>query len=163
LAGVLDLTAQLKPRVIVEIGCDRGGTLYAWRQLCNRVYGITLPVNDWTSGGQEGYPLDSHGAIVLKADSHDPASRHWLVKQLRGAWIDVLHIDGDHSYVGVRADYAEYSPLVRSGGLVLIHDVLNIRDPRVDVPRFWAEIGGRGRVIAQRTGVPLGFGVLEME
>ena len=28
--------------VIVEIGCDRGGTLWAWRQVCPTVFGVTL-------------------------------------------------------------------------------------------------------------------------
>lgn len=162
LAEALAAVCAVAPQIIVEIGCDRGGTLYAWRQVCDEVYGITLPLNDWASGGQEGYPLVTHGAAVLLGDSHDPTSLEWLASRLDGRSVDVLHIDGDHSYDGVKADYEMYSPMVRRGGLVLIHDVLNELDPRVDVPRFWAEID-RGYVIAQRGGRPLGFGVLTKE
>lgn len=163
LVQAIELTAALEPEIIVEIGCDRGGTLYAWRQICDEVYGITLPVNDWAGGGQEGYRLATHDADVFLGDSHDSVSLDWLRTCLAGRSVDMLHIDGDHSYEGVKSDYEMYSPLVRSGGLVLIHDVLNDRDVRVDVPQFWAEIGTRGRIIAQQTGNPLGFGVLEME
>ena len=32
--------------------------------------------------------------------------------------LDLLFIDGDHSYEGVRQDYKMYSKLVRDGGLI---------------------------------------------
>jgi cephalosporin hydroxylase len=163
LAQALALVASIAPAVIVEIGCDAGGTLYCWRQLCDRVYGITLVDNSPATGGQQ-YPLTDHGAVVLRADSHDPLSVAWLIDQLDGCQVDVLHIDGDHSYDGVRADYEMYSPVVRPGGLVLFHDVLNVWDQRVDVPRFWADLtGGVGRVITSRRARPLGFGVFTKE
>lgn len=37
--------------------------------------------------------------------------------------IDVLLIGGDHSYGGCLADLVNYVPLVRPGGIVLVHDV----------------------------------------
>lgn len=36
--------------------------------------------------------------------------------------IDYLHIDADHSYEGVRADWRRYWPLVASHGIVTLHD-----------------------------------------
>lgn len=36
--------------------------------------------------------------------------------------IDLLFIDGDHSYDGCRADWDGFSPLVNPGGVVVIHD-----------------------------------------
>lgn len=153
------LVAEHRPRIIVEIGCDAGGTLYCWRQLCSTVYGITLADNSAPTGGQ-GYPLNDHGALVHVGDSHDPASLAWLHEQLAGRPVDVLHIDGDHTYEGASKDYAMYAPLVRAGGLVLIHDVLNTR---VDVPRFWVELAGdQGHVIASKRPRPVGFGVLKV-
>ena len=89
--------------MIVEIGCDRGGTLYCWRQLCDRVYGITLAENTRAGGGSEGYPLHEHGAVVWLGDSHDPAALEWLVWELDDDPVDVLFIDGDHSYAGRHA------------------------------------------------------------
>ena len=37
---------------------------------------------------------------------------------------DVVLIDGDHSYEGIKADYEKYEPFVKENGLILIHDVL---------------------------------------
>lgn len=162
LAQAVALVEALQPRIVVEIGCDAGGTLYCWRQLGAEVYGITLPDNSPPTGGQ-GFELVTFGAHVLRADSHDPTSLSWLVEQLDGRPVDVLHIDGDHSYGGVALDFAAYSPLVRPGGLVLVHDVLNPHDKRVDVPRWWAEITAErpdASVIASRRSRPVGFGVL---
>lgn len=42
--------------------------------------------------------------------------------------IDLLFIDGDHSAGGVRADWENYSPLVRRNGLVLFHDAMNQKE-----------------------------------
>jgi len=38
--------------------------------------------------------------------------------------IDVLLIDGDHSYDGVRTDYERFEPHVKEGGLILLHDAM---------------------------------------
>lgn len=160
LAMAVAEVVKVAPRIVVEIGCDAGGTLFAWRQICGEVYGITLPDNSYPTGGT-CYPLADHGATVWRGDSHDPASLAWLADRLAGRPVDVLHIDGDHSYEGVRGDWQAYAPLVRAGGLVLVHDVLNHRDRRVDVPRFWAELtlAMPGRVLAAPSN-PLGFGVI---
>ena len=41
------------------------------------------------------------------------------------AWdkpIDVLFIDGNHTYDAVKADYSKYEPFVNKWGLILLHD-----------------------------------------
>ena len=37
--------------------------------------------------------------------------------------LDVLFIDGDHTYEGVKDDFLSYSPLIRRGGIVAFHDI----------------------------------------
>jgi len=37
--------------------------------------------------------------------------------------IDLLYIDGDHTLAGAFADFNGYSPLVRPGGYILLHDI----------------------------------------
>lgn len=144
---VLEEIEALDPlRVIVEIGCDQGGTLYAWRSVCERVYGITLADNEYDAGGS-GKPLLAHGATVRVGDSHDPASLEWLTDELgvlrlpEGEYttdpVDVLVLDGDHTAAGVVADLVMYGPLVRPGGMILLHDINSGADPRVHVPEVW--------------------------
>lgn len=148
LAAVVELARSARPLIIVEIGCDRGGTLYAWRQICREVYGITLADNGQDAGGS-GLPLERHGAQVHVGDSHSPAARAWLCNHLYATnldrWcplVDVLAIDGDHTYEGVWADLEMYGPLVKPGGLILLHDIHSVPphpEFRLDVPRVWAE------------------------
>jgi len=161
LAAVVGVVAEIEPQVIVEIGCDAGGTLFCWRQVCDTVFGITLEDNSWPTGGQS-YLLDTHSATVLRGDSHDPASKAWLQGQLAGRPVDVLHIDGDHSYDGVNADYETYAPFVRDGGLVLVHDVFNQWDKRVEVHRWWAERFPDAQTISSKRSRPIGFGVIKV-
>lgn len=42
--------------------------------------------------------------------------------------LDILYIDGDHSYAGVKADYERHVPRVKDGGIVLFHDTLSWPD-----------------------------------
>src|SRR5262252_1625797 len=122
----LEMVQGCEPQVILEIGCDRGGTLYAWRQVCERVYGITTKDNSYESGGS-GLPLETHGAVVHIGDSHERTATAWLAGQLGHGYdptdlldpVDVLVLDGDHTVWGVRQDLAMYGPLVRPGGLIL--------------------------------------------
>jgi len=165
LAAALALVREARPRVVVEIGCDRGCTLYCWRQVCGRVYGITTADNSAESGGS-GLPLDPRGAEVLTGDSHDRASLAWLVTRLwdrPGAGVDVLVIDGDHSPAGVLADLGMYGPLVRARGLILLHDVTPSADPRSRVHEVWPELAARfeSSVIANPDG-GYGWGVIRV-
>jgi len=52
--------------------------------------------------------------------------------------IDVLLIDGNHSYEGVKADYERFEPFVKEGGIILLHDVLWAHKGVVKF--FWDEI-----------------------
>jgi len=52
----------------------------------------------------------------------------------------LLFIDGDHSYDGVRADFENYAPLVRPGGLIAFHDVDSASHPASEVDRLWKQL-----------------------
>jgi len=36
--------------------------------------------------------------------------------------VDFLFIDGDHSYEGLKGDWTSWSPLIKPGGVVALHD-----------------------------------------
>jgi predicted O-methyltransferase YrrM len=58
-------------------------------------------------------------------------------------WLDVLFIDGDHSYEAVCKDIGNYVQWVRKGGLILMHDV----DPQVSAEQIaaWGWVKGDPR------------------
>jgi predicted O-methyltransferase YrrM len=43
-------------------------------------------------------------------------------------FLDILFIDGDHSYSGTLADLIRFTPYVKRGGLIMCHDVAPIQD-----------------------------------
>lgn len=46
--------------------------------------------------------------------------------------IDFIFIDGDHSEVGLLADWRAWSPLVEPGGIVALHDSRSTPDRQID-------------------------------
>lgn len=138
---------------VLEVGCDAGGTLYVWSQLAETVYGITLPVNTLESWGTN-HPLDNHGASVYFADSHSDEAKTWA----RSLTVDLLFIDADHTYEGVKEDFTSYAPQVRPGGWVVLHDIAAVDG----IARFWSELDGDKHEIV-RTRNPYGFGIWTKE
>ncbi len=154
LASFLALLADDPPQVVVEIGSDAGGTLWAWQQLpgVRRVVGVDQPHAGFSSGAA----LNEHGCEVVYGDSHDPKTLGAL-KELLG-WddlnydtnmepVDLLFIDGDHRYEGVKQDFEMYSPLVHDAGMVAFHDICHHPNhPDVGVDLLWRHLGGDGAV-----------------
>lgn len=55
---------------------------------------------------------------VRQGRSHDHASQ-WQRP------IDLLFLDGDHSYEAVKQDYLDWAPKIRPGGYLALHDVVH--------------------------------------
>lgn len=49
---------------------------------------------------------------------------HQQAQQWQGP-IDLLFLDGDHSYAAVRQDFEDWAPKVRAGGYLVMHDVVH--------------------------------------
>lgn len=122
LAMLLRIVAAAHPVLIVELGCDVGGSLYAWRQLGAAVIGVSFGPED----SQWARVID-HGATVIEGDTHDPATQEKLVTELAGRVPGFVFIDGDHSEDGCRQDW---ELAVRLGApMVGFHDVSEYRLP----------------------------------
>lgn len=162
LAPLLGLVRRLEARVVVEIGSAKGGTFYAWAQVTRPdalLVSIDLPGGAFGGRlrGVDVGPLARDGQAVeaIRGDSHDPETFERLLSVLGGRPVDVLFIDGDHSYAGVRDDFERYAPLVRPGGLVALHDIVpHPPGSACEVDRFWLELsaGRRSRELVDRGG-----------
>jgi len=72
-----------------------------------------------------------------------------LKQKLGGRKIDLLFIDGDHRYDGVKADFLSYLPFLAPNGKVAFHDVLPayreadgsfVNGWVIKVDRFWRDV-----------------------
>jgi predicted O-methyltransferase YrrM len=148
LLWLLGLLHGQPPATVVEIGTDEGGTLLVWTRAASpdallvaldiRPLGLLGRLSAWAVL-RRGFARDGQRVeLLMPVDSHDPRTCERLRRRLAGRAIDFLFIDGDHTYEGVKRDFEMYSPLVRPGGLVALHDVIAGDEP--EVVRYWQEL-----------------------
>jgi predicted O-methyltransferase YrrM len=172
IAAFLERAAALRPRVVVEIGTASGGTLFLLTRVAAPdalLISLDLPGGRFGGGYQawrkplyRSFATAGQRIHLLRGNSHDPALAARLRQLLGGRAIDLLFIDGDHSYAGVQADFATYAPLVRPGGLVAFHDIVpDPRQPDMQVERFWREVAARypSAELIESPGEQAGYGI----
>lgn len=102
---------------IMEIGVREGSSTAAFllglRESGGRLWSVDKEGRCWAA------VTEAPEWTFIHADSRDAAT----VKAQAPAIVDVLMIDGWHDGEFVRADVANYAPLVRTGGCILMHDV----------------------------------------
>lgn len=95
----------------------------------------SIDVNPGCGGVIEGCP-NWH---FVHGNTQDPAS---ILPRLPDQ-VDVLMIDGNHNAIPVRNDLENYAPLVRPGGLILMHDI-TIEFPITEcmISKGWQDCSG---------------------
>lgn len=102
----------------------------------------------------EALELEGYVTRLILADSTSPTTAK-AVRSLGG--FDLVFIDGDHRYEGVKNDWENYGPL---GKVVVFHDI--VRHPTgarnaPEVWRLWEEIeGNKSQFIAPDSLMGLG-------
>ena len=125
---------------IFEIGVRRGiSTLAFLRGLDKRLE--TIPPDE---GRGFLYSIDiDDRSDAIRTKSYQYLKKNWefiLGDSTKIVWdkeIDILFIDGNHTYEYCKADYEKYEPFVKEGGFIFLHDVLF---PRYGVKDYWKEI-----------------------
>jgi len=150
LSSLIRIAIDRKPKVILEIGTATGGTLFVLSRIAPKdatIISIDLP------GGKygEGYPMwripyyksfaaHKQKMILFRGDSHAQSIFEKVKKILGSKQLDLLFVDGDHTYSGVKQDFEIYGPLVKKGGLIVFHDICqHPAETGVEVKRFWDE------------------------
>ena len=151
LSPLISLLKRRRLRTVVEIGTEKGGTLYAWCRIARPdalIISIDLPGGPFGGGYTfndmkkfRKFRKKNQKLRFLRKDSHKADTKRELIKKLNGRKIDFLLIDGDHRYPGVRKDWQFYSPLVKENGIIAFHDILfHPKVPACTVDRLWKEI-----------------------
>ncbi len=119
--------AEIKPKIIIEIGTARGGTLLIWSSLASeQAISCDLVHHDAQKPLLEALPPPGSKCKVklLTGNSHEAAFKQRVAQELSGRKADFLFIDGDHTEAGVTADYNDYKEFVRPGGIIAFHDIV---------------------------------------
>ncbi|MFC1458338.1 glycosyltransferase [Microvirga arabica] len=143
------VVAAAQPRLVVELGTHHGVSYAAFceavlrNQLTTRCIAVDTWLGDEHSGsyGQEVYE-DLHNFHDARYGSFSQLVRSSFDGALNfvaDASVDLLHIDGMHTYEAVRHDFEAWLPKLSKRGVVLFHDTV-VRERDFGVWRLWAEV-----------------------
>ena len=97
--------------VIIEIGIYKGSSARAFSILFDKVYSIDIVPK----------AIDHLKEFNLK-NVYPILRDEKTIEKFNNGSIDVVYIDGDHTYEGVMKDIEEYYPKIKSGGYLAGHD-----------------------------------------
>lgn len=146
-----DLVRNTKPKVIVELGTHKGNSLFSMAQaikdgeLGTKLYGI----DTWEGDPQAGYYGEDIYKEFLKISKKYYKDVNIIplkmlfddaLKEFKDNSIDILHIDGLHTYEAVKHDFDTWLPKVKKDtGIILFHDVCETKDD-FGVYKLWEEL-----------------------
>lgn len=154
------LVKSAKPKVVVEIGSARGrSTCFMGMALRENGAGKIFAIDPHTvTAWNDANSVDTFDILKGNVASLGLNDFVEILRKTSGevaeSWnqeIDLLFIDGDHSYEGAKHDWDLFSPFVKPFGSVIFHDTLwDLKpDPRyarpdMGVPRLVEELRCQG-------------------
>lgn len=143
------LVDVLRPKTFVELGTYAGVSYFGF---CQAVQALGLPTRCFAVDTWRG---DEHGgfyseAVYQKVLAHNEAQYSHFSRLVRSTFddalshfsdgsVDLLHIDGLHTYDAVRHDFDTWRSKVADGGVILFHDT-NVRERGFGVYRIMEEL-----------------------
>ena len=166
------LMQLLRPKRVVELGTHKGDSYCAFCQAVDTLDLDTVcyAIDTWAGDGQAGY----YGTEVLAELQayHDPRYGRFssliqglfddALDRFEDQTIDLLHIDGLHTYEAVKHDFETWLPKMTCRGVVLLHDV-NEHQTDFGVWKLWREIEERYPHCGFRYGHGLGIAAVGEE
>jgi hypothetical protein len=146
------LVEALHPACLVELGAY-SGTSYA--AFCQAVHALRLEtrcyaIDTWKGDKQTGFYGDDIFADLAAYNQEFYSAFSSLIRStfdeafqyFEDGSIDLLHIDGCHTYEAVRHDFEQWFPKLSSRAVVLLHDT-NVREREFGVFHLWKKLQSR--------------------
>ena len=143
---------EVSPNIFVELGTHSGNSYFSF---CQSVVEAGIPskcyaVDTWQGDEHAGQYNDE---IFAKVNEHNQATYGGFSRLLRMTFddavtyfadesIELLHIDGLHTYEAVRHDFETWLPKLAPGAVVMFHDT-NVRERDFGVWKLWEELQAR--------------------
>lgn len=139
----------VRPACLIELGTHGGASYFAFCQAVLRLGTPTrcFAVDTWLGDNQAGH----YGTEIFEsvnATNQNKYSQFSSLMQMHfdeartyfsDGEIDILHIDGLHTYDAVSHDFNTWKSALSKRGVVFFHDI-NVRENEFGVWKFWSEI-----------------------
>lgn len=143
------LVTVLQPRIFVELGSYSG---ISYLSFCQAIAGAQLPTHCFavdTWGGDEHAGFYGEHIYQTLRGNHDSFYGSFstllrktfdeAVSDFADGSVDLLHIDGLHTYEAVKHDFETWLPKLSERAVVLFHDT-EVRRDDFGVWKFWDEV-----------------------
>lgn len=143
------LVEAAQPRSLVELGTHNGFSFLAFCQAVQRL-GLSTAcyaVDTWQGDEHAGfYGEEVHAQLAATVGRHYAGFTRMLrcrfdqaLPYFADGSIDLLHIDGRHTYEDVIEDFESWRPKLSDRAVVLFHDT-NVRERDFGVWKFWHDL-----------------------
>lgn len=140
---------EVSPKIFVELGTHTGNSYFSFCQsiLENELPTKSFAVDTWQGDVHAGQYGDD---IFSQVNAYNQEHYAGISRLLRMTFddalsyfadssIELLHIDGLHTYEAVRHDFETWLPKLAPGAIVLFHDT-NVRERNFGVWQLWEEL-----------------------
>lgn len=143
------LIEEYKPKAIIELGVYNGTSYFSFCQaleslnLNAKAYGI----DSWKGDQHAGFYDDNVYKRVSEYNETNYSKFSTLIRStfdearpyFTDATIDLLHIDGFHTYDAVKHDFETWRSVLSKNAIVIFHDI-NVREREFGVFKYWDEL-----------------------
>ncbi len=144
-----DLISKLRPKLIVELGVFQGMSYFSFCQAVqsNNLSSVCYGVDSWHGDEHASFYTEE---VFEKVNTYNTANYSGFstllrcdfgeaLKQFKDKTIDLLHIDGLHTYEAVKNDFETWLPKMSDSSIILFHDTAE-KDHGFGVYRLWEEL-----------------------
>ena len=137
-----------RPRRFVELGTHNGMSFFG---ACQATEALSLDtqciaIDNWVGDPHASFhssEVFDHFSANIRNNFPDQfyikAHFHDALECFENESIDLLHIDGFHTYTAVKDDFETWLPKMSQRGIILFHDI-NVHEREFGVWRLWREL-----------------------